>query len=295
MVLLNDLLEEGATRTAELADNVNAASHAIDELVKRAQALAERVASEGDDAHQEFQAALTALEQAGQELGAAADGADGHLETLAGKAGEVRGRATELLAGVRKAVEELESHKEQLATTLQQRTQAAEQDFERLGEHLEALQTAAEEKLQAADTAVDAFKTALAEALDDVEEAQGRVFDHIQELEDSVWEELKNYAEAIDTGLGGAVEDLVEAANKMVAEHNEAAEAVARKFGEEAVERVTSSFEPLKAAADAVAQLCEDSEEGLASRSSEVLGKVEEALQILERIRPALEAAQKLA
>jgi len=142
---------------------------------------------------------------------------------------------------------------------------------------------------------VETFKTALVHVQQEFQEAQTRALDHMNELEQSVWDEMKHYAEAIDTGLGGAVEDLVEAANKMIAEHNQAAEAVGQKFAEDAVEKVTSSFEPLKAAVQAVADLCDESEQALTTRSAQVLEKVEEAIQIVERIRPALEAAEKLA
>src|SRR5687767_3447601 len=111
---LNELLEEGTTRSRELADAADEAMNVIDGLVEKAESLAKRVQDEGTEACGHLRDLTRELEQAQGDLAAARGQAEAALETLATKATELKTEVSELLTQVKEDMDELEAQKTRL-------------------------------------------------------------------------------------------------------------------------------------------------------------------------------------
>ena len=98
---INELFEEGITRSRELSDAADETMGAIDEMAKEAEELAQRVEDEGKEACQHMRDLASRLEQAEGALESSRTQADGALEGLSGKAAELKTEALELLEKVR--------------------------------------------------------------------------------------------------------------------------------------------------------------------------------------------------
>src|SRR5262245_60967447 len=99
---INQLFEEGITRSQELTDAADAAMNAVDGMAQEAEQLAQRVQQEAHEACQHMRELATRLEQQEGELETARAQAEGALEGLAAKAGELTAEAGHLLERVKK-------------------------------------------------------------------------------------------------------------------------------------------------------------------------------------------------
>ncbi|SRR5258708_7771579 len=105
---INQLLEESVTRSAELGDTADEAMNDIDGMAKNAEALTERVREEGSGVSRYFHEITAHLEHAGGELEAARGSAEGALDSLAGKAADLKTEVGNPLERVKKNVGDLE-------------------------------------------------------------------------------------------------------------------------------------------------------------------------------------------
>jgi uncharacterized protein YoxC len=293
-VPINELFEEAITRAAELAENADRGSEALGAVVDQAHAMAERVAGEVAQAQGHFQEIAARLLAAEAGLDEAGSAAAGELRALVTQADAVKTHVAAVVGRVESAVAELEAEKARLSAALDQRLEVAEQAFERLAGRLSGLRAAAEERLQGAAAAIADFRGRVASADEVFAEAEQRFFDGLDELTDLARAKAVEYVEAVDAGLDATSDLRVELANRLIEDHNESVVLLREAVAEQAVEEIGHAVRPLRAAVEALAQLCDDEAAAVAAGAAPILDKVEEALQAAARMQPVLDLAQRL-
>ncbi|HXY41096.1 MAG TPA: hypothetical protein VEQ10_15595 [Vicinamibacteria bacterium] len=291
MALMNELLEEAVGQCTAVSQQVADAAEALNALIDRADRLRDMLASESDQARHLCQDLTARLGEAEHALEGSGKNASSHLEQLETRAGEVQHRVQQLLAAVHKDVSDLESHRDHVVSVVDPQAETAATDLQELGHHLSEVQAAADHHLQEAGQAIQAFSEAVAEAQHEIQERRSDFQTALVEIEEAVAEQVESLSTAVHEALVEQATHLIEGANKMINEHNEAVQAVRHRYAEELKQHIASCAEPLREAVDALGQLCASQEAALKEKSHEVLDRVKQAVGITEEIKPALESA----
>ena len=104
--------------------------------------------------------------------------------------------------------------------------------------------------------------------------------------------------EAWTAGLHGLLTKqaatMVEAANAMVARHNDAMKHLKERFVEQAPHELDSALEPLRTAIEHLKEIAATRQQGLSSHVQELGQSAAEALSVIEGIRAGLTSAARL-
>jgi len=288
---INELFEEGITRSRELADTADQAMNAIDAMAKEADELAQRVEQEGREVCRHMRELAARLGQAEGEVQTARGQAEGALEGLTTEALELKAGATELLERVRRSLDEVESRQGQLDAALDSRMGTAEQDFQELAQQAHEAQHEAEQQLHELAQAITTLRTGVETARAELEQKK------------DAW---ATASEALATGAHGHVQDvgnalmallerqggaIVSMTNAMVGHHNRAMDEVRSHFVEQAPQELEETLKPLE---DALEHLGVDAAQqgtSLTTESRRLEHLAEQSRPVVESVRGALDGA----
>ena len=292
--VINQLFEEGITRSRELSDAADEAMRAIDDMAKEAEELAERVDTEAAEARQHIKELTSRLERSEGVLETASNQAEGSLTGLAGKSAELAKEAAELLDRVKNSLAELDTRREAVETDMTTRMSAVQDEVTELGGKTQAAQTAAEEGLQQAAQALAGFRTAIDTARAEFAQKQQAWAAAAGELESRA----ATHAEAWTTGLIDLLERqstaLVEAANSMVDEHNTAMDGLRTRFVQQAPQDLAEALGPLESELGELGQAAETREQALTAEADQMAQWAETAVPLVDGLRTALDAAARV-
>lgn len=294
-VEINELFEEGITRCRELSDEADEAMNAIDRMAERAEALTRRVEEEGQEASRRLRELTHALEEAGTELESSTSQAEEALAGFDTAVEGLRGALDELVARAESVSTELASRKDEIERSVDAQMDSVRQALQDLEKRAGEATSEMEHQARATVTAV----VQLGHVVD------GDRRETAQKLQDwaAAGQELTTAAQEAATawtaGLSGLRERqataLVEAGNAMVDMHNEAMEALAQRFGEQAPREVEAAVASLL---DAVGDLGEEAIEAqkelAASAQAEVVW-ADTATMFLGQARARMDSLARLA
>ena len=288
---INELFEEGITRSRELADAADEAMNAIDALAKQAEQVAQKVEEEGREACQHMRELVSKLEHAEGELDAGRVEAEGALQALSGKAGDLKDEAGDLLQRVKSSLGELESRTSQLDGALDADMTTAQHDFQELAQETHDAEVHLQEQVQQAATAIAALRTAVEDAREELAHKQDAWSTAAQALEATVHEQTAAWAAGLQGLLERQAGAMVEMANSMVDDHNQAMEAIRHRFEDQAPQELTAALQPVEHALEHLGQSAAQHGQALISEATELEQWTQQALPVLETVHAALEAA----
>jgi chromosome segregation ATPase len=288
---INELFEEGITRSRELTEAADQAMNAIDEMAGHAEELARRVEDEGQQACQHLRELAGRLEDAEGRLERARSQADGALEALAGKAAEVKSEAGELLERVRKAAAEIEARADELDGALDSQMASTQQGFQELERGTQRAQAQAEEDLQQAAQRIAALRTAIEAARREFDQKQRAWNDALGGLETTVQDKAEECVGAVNELMRRQSQALVGAANAMVDRHNAAMDALKQRFVEQAPQDLAMALDPLEAALTTAGEAAAEHERRLSAEAEQLEQWVGATVPTVTSVRAALDAA----
>lgn len=291
---INELFEEGITRSRELTDAADETMNAIDQMAKDAEGLARRVEEEGREAIQHLRELARRMEEAEGKVETARGQADGALTALAGKAAEVKAEAGELLDRVRKSMGEVDARKDELDTGLETHMASTQQDFQELVQATQESQQQAEEDLQQAAQRIAALRAAIEAAREEFARRQQAWSDAVAELETTVQDKAEEWVQAVNDLLRRQSTALVAAGNAMVDEHNAAMGALKQRFVERAPQDLAEALDPLGSALTTLGEEAVEYEQRLSSKAQQLEQWVGAALPSFPPIDAALAATAGL-
>jgi dsDNA-specific endonuclease/ATPase MutS2 len=200
-----------------------------------------------------------------------------------------------LLDRIKKSLAELESRREEVASTLTSQMTSAEEDFEELARKTQEVQADAEEGLQKAAQVIAAFRTAVDTARSEFAQKQQAWAAAADGLEAEANEHVQAWTGGLMDLLARQATAMVQAANAMVDHHNDAMDGLKRRFAEQAPQDVGTALEPVEAALGETGQAAEMLEQGITQQAG-ALGSwtADSALPGLEDLSAALLAAAAL-
>jgi chromosome segregation ATPase len=292
--VINELFEEGITRSRELSDAADEAMRAIDDMATGAEELAGRVDSEAAEARQHIRELVGRLERSESELEASGHQVEDVLMGLAGASEDLAKGAVSLLERVRKSLAELDTRHDQVEADLTTRMSAAQDDAADVAARTRAAQAAAEEDLQRVAQAVADFRSA-------IDTARGEFAHRYQawaQAADDLESEAYTHADAWTSGLSDLLERqstaLVEAANSMVDEHNDAMDGLRARFVEQAPQHLQDELGPLESGLAELGQAVESREQELTAEAGRMAQWAVAAAPLVDALRTSLEAAARV-
>jgi hypothetical protein len=292
--VINQLFEEGITRSQELSDAADEAMRAIDGMEKEAEELAQRVDAEAAEARQHIRELVSRLERSEVALEAAGNEARGSLAGLAGKSAELAAEAAELLDRVKASLAELDTRREAVDADLAARMSDAQDDAAELAGRTQAAQTAAEDGLQHVAEALAGFRTAIDAARTELGQKQQAWAAAAADLESQAAARAEAWTTALSDLLERQSTALVEAANSMVGEHNESMNGLRTRFAEQAPEHLAEALSPLEAALGEMGQEAQTLEQTLAGEADRMTQWADTAVPLVDALRTALDAAARM-
>jgi DNA repair exonuclease SbcCD ATPase subunit len=291
---INELLEEGITRCAELADAVDAAMDAIDETAGRARDVAERVRDEGTEASEHLRGLVARLEKAESSIEAARREADGSLEGLGSRAVDLKTEVDALLDRVGKAATQIEEQRTRVDDSLEARMTEARADFQDLAQKTQRVEAEANQRLDQAGEAITGFRSAIDAARAELDGKQEAWTTALHRLEESAHEQASAWVAGLQGLLSRQASAMVNAANVMVDRHNETMDVIKHEFAEQSPQELATALEPLQASLRSLAQEATAREQALASRAEELQAALNGQIPVLTDLRAILEATAGL-
>jgi predicted nucleic acid-binding Zn-ribbon protein len=289
------LMSEAIAECDDLAGAAEDASQVLERLRNKADALAEVLGREADEAHGHFQqitsrleSAEDDLEQRGTEIGTVLDG----IET---RAQEVQERTTQARDAVGQALTELAERRDAVATGLQTEVTEAQEALQALGRQIEAASDDLDDRLRALGTRESQLTEAVDEALGEIEEKASAWTGGLEDLERVGVERSQAYLAGVGALIHSQTSLLVDFCNRMVTEHNEAVVALRQQFAERAAARVAEAAAPLRAALEALAELCEHEHEVITQRAQLAVDQAGEVGDLVDKVAQLFPAGEKLA
>jgi len=291
---INELFEEGITRCGELTDAVDTAMNVIDETADRARELADRVGQEGTEARQHLRDLVARLEKADDTIEDARKDAEGTLEGLAGKAVDLKTGVDVLLERVKKAAAQLEEQRSLLDDSLDAQVATAQGDFSELAHKTQELEAEANRRLDQAGEALTAFRSSIDAARVELAQKREGWGTALDRLEASAREEAGDWVAGLQALLGRQATAMVNAANVMVARHNDTMGIIKEEFARQAPQELASALEPLQASLRSLAEEAAGREQALAARAQELQAAMSGQAPVLADLRAVLETTAEL-
>lgn len=291
---INELFEEGITRCGELADAVDAAMNVIDETADQARELADRVGQEGTEARQHLRDLAARLEKAHDTIEDARRDAEGTLEGLAGKAVDLKTGVHELLERVRKGAAQLEEQRSRLDDSLDVQVATVQGDFGELARKTQELEAEANRRLEQAGEAITAFRSSIDAARAELAQKREGWGTALDRLEASAQEQASDWVGGLQALLGRQANAMVNAANVMVARHNDTMDVIKEEFARQAPQELASALEPLQASLRSLAEEAAAREQALSGRAQELQAAMSGQVPVLADLRAVLETTGEL-
>lgn len=291
---LNQLLEEGVTRSQELTDAADEALKDIDQVAETASELTQRLEDESRDAGQRMRDLAARLEQAEDTLEAARSRAEHGLEGVTTGASDLKAAAADLLARVRASVGEAVGKAEQVDAALGADMTSAGQDFQETARKTQDAQERVEQELEQIGQALTALQTAVAQAASEFgakREAWSQALDALSSHADA---QADAWTDALDSLLERQGAAMVELTNGMVDLHNDAMEEARRRFVDQAPQDLAEALQPVEDALGQVGQGAAQRSQDLVHEAAQLEQRAWGAFPDLANLQAALDAAAQV-
>jgi chromosome segregation ATPase len=288
--VINQLFEEGVTRSREMADAADETMRAIDDMAKHGEALAQRVDAEADEARQHIRELVGRLERSENELEASGHQAENALTTLADASSRLATEAASLLDRVKQSLAELETRREAVQTDLAARLTSTQGEVTELAAAADAARATAEDGLRRAGQAIADLRN----AVDSARAGWGPKLEAWTSAADQLESEAIDHSEAWAEALSDLLERqstaLVEAANGMVDEHNRAMDHVTARFEQQAPLDLAEAIDPLEGELVELGQAAESREQELTGEGNRLAQWADAAVPVMDGLRAALDS-----
>lgn len=291
---INDLFEEGITRSRELTEAADEAMNAVDQMAREAESLALRVEDEGREACQHLRDLAARLEQAEGELEDSRVQAEGALQDAAGKAEELKAGVADLLARIEKSMDDLQSRKDVLDDSLDARTVSAQEDFEELARKTQGAEVEAERGLEEAAQSIADLRSAIDAARTEMAQKQQAWAAAMEALEAHARDQAGAWLGGFSELLSRQATALIQAGNVVVDQHNEAMEGLRRRFAEDAPLELGSALTPVVTALEELGHAALQQEPAVTSEAQRLKQAVSQLVPVASAIKTVLEDTARL-
>jgi uncharacterized protein YoxC len=291
---MNELLEEAIGRCTSLSDELNTTIEEIHDLLQNVDEVEAAAKRGADDIHQRMRDLVDRIDTAEETIETRGQDTSGHLEALVERAGAVRTNVGEALERVRAGLEQADALRVRLGQETSEHAQGLTTDVNDVTHAIDEVQADISTRLKDAGDAINEFHDAVATVRTDLDDKKTAWMDAANELETTAKEQTRTWVTGLETLLTGQSHAMLDMANRIITEHNDAMEALKAAFATEAAQNVADAVAPLHDSLTRLTELGAKNSETLGQRSEEVLQRVRAALPVLEQLKTAFETSNRL-
>ena len=293
MADMNELLNQAVEEADGLAAEVSRASETIERMVKLAVGLGESVEAGGADAQRRLDLLSTRLTEAEAEVTQQNAAALVGLQAVVGSSRELQEQVTGFLRSIRADLHDLKGEKERVRGEVDRLGSAATGNIHRYSLQVRELEDASEARLAAARERIGAFREQVGGVRRDVAERREVLIASLRGFEASARQRLDVLTETYDNLTVVMREQLTEVQTTLRSLTDQLTTDINRRLGQDALEALSNSSEPLKDAMEEMEEFCRRSRNTSSDNFGEIVRRVDEVAKILDELRQPLDKARQ--
>jgi hypothetical protein len=293
MAELNELLEQAVSEAEGLSQEAAHAQETVERLLRQASALEMTVDAGVSETRLRLEALSVRLNEAEAELAQEGTNTRTSLQVVETSSGELRERVLEFLHEARADLGALRAERDELRAEVEQRGGQASEGIARAGQRVRELEAAAEARLLQARQEIASFRGLVDDGRAVVAERRNALLVHMRQLEEGARARVEYVSQTYDTMARTVQEQAsdVQAALKSLSE--QVAAGVTRRLGQDAVEALQRSCEPLRDAIEELDAFGRRTRSDCDKRFDAIADQVEKVTSLLERVRRPLELVKE--
>lgn len=293
MAELNELLQQAVSEAEGLSLEAAHAQETVERLLRQASALEMTADAGSSEARLRLEQLSVRLSEAEAELAQEGAHARGALQIVESASGELRERVLSFLDEARADLGALRAERDELRAEVDQRGEQATEGISRGGLRIREIEAAAEARLAHSRQEIAAFRALVDDGRVAVTERRNHLIVQMRQLEEGARARLEYVTQTYDTMTQNVQEQVAEVQSTLKSLSDQVAAGVARRLGQDAVEALQQSCEPLRQAIDELDSFGRKTRRHCDERFDEIADQVEKVTSILERLRRPLELVKE--
>ena len=295
MAELNELLQQAVSEAEGLSLEAAHAQETVERLLRHAAALETTVDAGASEARLRLEQLSVRLNEAEAELAQEGAHARSSLQAVESASVETRERVLEFLQEARADLAALRAERDELRAEVDQRGEQAAAGIASTGSRVRELEAAAEARLLHARQEIAAFRGLVDDGRAAMGERRNALLVQMRQLEEGARARLEYVLQTYDTMAQNVQEQAADVKATLKSLSEQVAGGVARRLGQDAVEALQQSCEPLR---QAIAELeafarrtrndCDDRFDGIADQAEKVTGLLERLRRPFELVKETL-------
>lgn len=293
MAELNELLEQAVSEAEGLTQEAAHAQETAERLLRQASALEMTVDAGTSETRLRLEQLSARLNEAEGELAQEGATARASLQVVESASGELRERVLSFLEDSRADLAALRAERDELRAEFDQRGEQAADGIARAGLRIRSLEGAAEARLAHARQEIAAFRALVDDGRSAVTERRNTLLVQMRQLEEGARARLDYVMQTYDVLAQTVQEQVTEVQATLKGLSEQVAGGVARRLGQDAVEALEQSCEPLRRAMAELDTFGRRTRGDCDKRFDDIADQVEKVTGILERLRRPLDLVKE--
>lgn len=293
MAEMNELLSQAVEESDGLSAEVVRAHETVERMLRLATSLGEGVEAGSLDLQRRLEQLSVRLAEAEGELPQQNSAALLGLQGLEAASQELQGQVTDFLRGIRADLADLRKEKEQAVEEAERTGETTTGSILRYTEQVRELEAASETGLVAARERIAAFHEQVNGVRTAIGERREVLLASLRGLELSARERLDTLMQGYDTVVSIVRDQANDVQTSLRSLCDQVANSVTRKLGQEVVEVLSASADPLKAAMADLETFCKRNQSTCSENFADIVERISEVTRTLERLRQPLDMVRQ--
>ena len=293
MADMNELLNQAVDEADGLAAEVSRANETIERMVKLAMSLGENAETGGAEAQRRLDLLSARLTEAESEVTQQNAAALVGLRSVVGVSHEVQQQVETFLRSIRADLEGLKGEKERVRGDVERLGGAATGHIHRYSLQVRELEESSETRLAAARERITAFREQVGGVRRDVAERRELLIASLRGFEMSARQRLDTLTETYENLALVVRDQLAEMHTTIKSLTDQLTTDITRRLGQDVMEALNNSAEPLKDAMEEMEAFCKKSRNTSSDNFGEIVQRVDEVSKILDELRQPLDKARQ--
>jgi hypothetical protein len=293
MAEMNEMLNQAVEEADGLSAEVVRANETVDRLVKLAMSLGESAETGGAEAQRRLELLSARLAEAEAEVtqqnAAALVGLQGVLTVSRDVHEQVEG----FLRSIRADLHDLKGEKERVRGDVERLGNAATGNIHRYSLQVRELEQSSDARLAAARERIGAFHEQVGGVRRDVAERRELLIASLRGFEMSARQRLDTLTETYENLALVVREQLADVQTTLRSLTDQLTTDINRRLGQDTLEALANSAEPLKDAMEEIEAFCKKSRNTSSDNFGEIVQRVDEVTKILDELRQPLDKARQ--
>jgi chromosome segregation ATPase len=291
---MQEALAAAEAAAEKLASESEQAQQAIEGLNKRVSMLDERIELVGDESKDRLQHLMQELEKAQHDYDSHGATLKQNYAELVKKAGEVEHQTEELVQKIHAGTQEVQHAHQEVENNINHEADDKKHKITELTQKIEQLHKSVEEEAHEAESLVNTFKDNVDHAVHSVKDNTDHFTNELKQVQSTHDEETHGLVDTISQFVSHAGSTMSEMHGNLEHMTEGAIGQVGTQFMEEAINALTGSSGPLHSAFETLTGNIGDHHESFMGKFQGIASQVENITDVLKPIEPVIDAIKAL-